>query len=84
MQYGINAIGQLEYILAGTDGCEYGVFEYPKQIGNKCRILRFDPNAVMVTDACIFDGLPIADTLPAFDSFIKAARFLKANIERLA
>ena len=83
MQYGYNIMGELQYILTGAHGYEFGVFEKPGKLGHECKIEKYDPNACMVTDASMYIGLPIPETLPAFDSFIRAARFLKENIDRL-
>ena len=48
----------------------------------QCRILKYDANAHMVTDAHEYNGGYFFD-LPTFDSFIQAARYLKANVENL-
>ena len=84
MRYGFNSTGQLEYVLIGHDGCEYGVTKNRKEVGSKCKIWRYDQNACMRTDAriLIWGGL-LPDYLPRFDSFIGAARFLKTNIDKL-
>jgi len=77
---GKNCLGALSYNVLKDDGCEYGVCH--KKSG-KYYIERFDPVAVHVRNANIYNGLPISEALPAFDSFIKACRFLKENIDRI-
>lgn len=68
-----NIFGRLEY--------KKGAFFVEKKpdINAKYKILRFDDNAVMVTDAVM---MPFLD-LPVFDSFIQAARYLSIWYEYL-
>lgn len=68
-----NIFGRLEY--------KKGAFfvEKKKDINAKYKILRYDSNAVMVTDAVM---MPFLD-LPEFDSFIQAARYLSTWYEYL-
>lgn len=77
---GENYLGSLSYNVLNDDGCEYCVCH--KKSG-KHYIERFDPVTVHVRNANIHNGLPISEALPAFDSFIKACRFLKENIDRI-
>ena len=64
-----NIFGRLEY--------KKGAFFVEKKpdINAKYKILRYDSNAVMVTDAVM---MPLFD-VPVFDSFVRAARFLRDN-----
>ena len=64
-----NIFGRLEY--------KKGAFFVEKKpdVNAKYKILRYDSNAVMVTDAVM---MPLFD-VPVFDSFVRAARFLLDN-----
>lgn len=68
-----NIFGRLEY--------KKGAFFVEKKpdVNAKYKILRYDSNAVMVTDAIM---MPFWD-LPEFDSFMQAARFLRDNFSDL-
>ena len=64
-----NIFGRLEY--------KKGAFFVEKKpdVNAKYKILRYDSNAVMVTDAVM---MPLFD-VPVFDSFVRAVRFLRDN-----
>lgn len=70
-----NIFGELEF--------ELGAFFVPHRTGmtGKYRILKHE--AWYVTDACIMIGDNFWETIPPFDSWIQAVKFLKENYKEL-
>lgn len=70
-----NVFGELEY--------ELGNFFVPHRTGctGQYRILKHEP--WYVTDACIVIGKNFWETIPPFDNWIQAVRFLKENYKDL-
>lgn len=69
-----NCFNRLEYTITTPRG----VFSVTK---NDNRIIKHEP--YYNTDAYINTGLVIGDTIPRFDSFIKAVAFMKKHVNEL-